>query len=75
MAYKYYMFSSKQLKMNEDAMKRIGKAFSPSRVRAKGVWKSYTEAIADPNNSRYSDARVVAEGEESEMTVMKGDFA
>lgn len=67
MAVKYFLYSETQLKMRKEVEARMGKKFIVGRVIVNGVRKPFTEISSSPT-SRYSDAKVVAQGE---VTLMK----
>lgn len=64
MAYKYFIYSSQQAEFLATVEKTMGKTFKVGTVYTKGTRKSFTELSSSPN-SKYSDAKIVAQGEES----------
>lgn len=66
MAYKYFLYSSQQLAFQTGIEKSMGKTYRVGTVFAKGTKKSFTELSSNPTN-RFSDTRIVAEGEESDF--------
>lgn len=66
MAYKYFHYSVEQLKFMKEMEKRRGRNFRVGTVFNKGRRLSFTE-ISSNITSRYSDDKVVAEGEESKF--------
>ena len=64
MAYKYFLYSSQQADFMATIEKSMGKSFRVGTVFTKGTRKSFTELSSSPS-SRYADARIVAEGEET----------
>lgn len=64
MAYKYFLYSSQQADFLKLVEKNMGHTFKVGVVYTKGTRKSFTELSSTPN-SQYSDAKIVAEGEES----------
>lgn len=64
MAYKYFLYSSQQADFLQLVEKNMGHTFKVGTVYAKGTRKSFTELSSSPK-SQYSDAKIVAEGEES----------
>lgn len=66
MAYKYFLYSVEQMKFMKDMQKRMGKRYQVGVVFHKGKKLSFTE-LSSSANSRYSDAKVVAEGEATTM--------
>lgn len=73
MAYKYFLYSSQQQEFLTKVEKSMGKTFRVGTVFTKGTKKSFTELSSSPT-STYSDARIVAEGEETDFryTLPKG---
>ena len=73
MAYKYFLYSSQQLEFQKKIESNMGKAYQPGVVFTRGTKKSFTE-MNETGKSTYSDAKVVAEGEESTMkyTIPRG---
>lgn len=67
MAVKYFLYSETQLKMRKEVEAKMGKKFVVGHVIVNGVRKPYTELSSSPESSRYSDAKLVAEGEISLM--------
>ena len=67
MAYKYFIFSSEQLKFRRETELKLGRHFKPGQVIVNGVRTPFTE-LSDKDKSRYSDAKVVAYGDISKMT-------
>ena len=63
MAYKYFLYSSEQLKFRTQIEAKMGKVFKVGHVIVNGVRKPFTELSSAPS-SRYSDAKIQAEGEE-----------
>ena len=74
MAYKYFLYSSQQEKFFSDIEKSMGKKFKVGIVFTKGTKKSFTEISSNPTNG-YSDAKIVAEGEETSFryTLPRGE--
>ena len=66
MAYKYFIFSATQLRERSEIEKRIGKTFKPGEVVVGARKQQFTE-VNSTGNSRYSDAKIVAEGEEKNI--------
>jgi hypothetical protein len=64
--YKYFIFSASQLKDRSEIEKSIGKTFKPGEVAVGPKKKKYTE-MNSTGTSRYSDAKIVAEGDISKM--------
>ena len=52
---KYYVYSSKQVSIKEEAYSRMGKTYIPPEVLVNGKYKQYTEVT-------YSDGIVVTSG-------------
>lgn len=63
MAYKYFFYSTEQLSFRTRMEAKIGKKFKPGNVFYKGKKIPFTEMLAT-NKATYSDAKLVAEGEE-----------
>ena len=64
MAYKYFLYSSQQADFMTTVEKNMGRTFRIGTVYTKGSRKSSTELSSSPK-SMYSDAKIVAEGEET----------
>lgn len=64
MAYKYFLYSSQQEEFMRNTESKRGKQFKVGTVYTKGTRKSFTELSSKPTN-RYSDVKLVCEGEES----------
>lgn len=62
MAIKYFLYSETQLKMRKEVEARMGKKFVVGHVIVNGIRRPFTELASSPN-SRYSDAKLVAQGE------------
>lgn len=73
MAYKYFLYSAQQQEFLTHVEKSMGHTFRVGTVYTKGSRKSFTE-LSDSPNSQYSDAKIVAQGEEStfKYTLPKG---
>lgn len=71
---KYFIYSSQQLKLRKEAEQRMGKKFKAGHVIVNGVRKPFTE-LSSTGKSRYSDAKIVAQGNPSLMryTLPEGD--
>lgn len=66
MAYKYFLYSSQQLAFQTGIEKSMGKTYRVGTVFTKGTKKSFTELSSNPTN-RFSDTRIVAQGEETDF--------
>lgn len=64
MAYKYFIYSSEQLEFMKRMESKMGHTFKVGTVFNKGKRCSFTELSSSPN-LKYSDSKIVAEGEES----------
>lgn len=64
MAYKYFLYSSQQAEFMANVERGMGRTFRIGVVYTKGARKNFTE-LSSTSKSMYSDARIVAEGEES----------
>ena len=64
MATKYFIYSAEQLKFRRQIEEKMGKKFYVGQVIVNGARKPFTELSASPK-SRFSDAKIVAEGEAS----------
>ena len=65
--YKYFIYSKEQHKTRTAVEKTIGKTFTPGTVMVRGERKKYTE-VNTTGKSKFSDAKIIAEGEDSRMT-------
>ena len=59
---KYFLFSRKQMEFRKNIEYKQGRKFKAGIVIVNGVRKLFTE-MSDYNQSRYSDAEVVAHGD------------
>ena len=66
MAYKYFLYSSEQLKFRKSMEQKMGKKFRVGHVIVNGVRKPFTEISSTPS-SRYTDSKLVAQGEIATM--------
>lgn len=64
MAYKYFLYSSRQAEFRSNVERGMGRTFRVGTVFTKGTRKSFTE-LSDTPSSIYPDAKIVAEGEET----------
>lgn len=64
MAYKYFLYSSQQQEFQMKIEQGLGKRYQPGVVFTKGTKKNFTE-LSLTGRSTFSDAKVVAQGEES----------
>lgn len=65
-ATKYFLYSSEQLKFRKNIELKMGKKFRVGHVIVDGVRKPFTELASQPI-SRFSDAKVVAQGDPTLM--------
>lgn len=63
---KYFLYSTDQLKFRKEVEAKMGKKFMVGHVIVNGVKKPFTELSSSPN-SRFTDAKVVAQGDPSIM--------
>lgn len=72
--YKYFIYSSEQLKFKEKMEAKMGKKFKVGTVIYKGKKRSFTE-LSNTGKSNYSDAKIVAEGDITTIkyTLPKGE--
>ena len=66
MAYKYFLYSSEQLKFRKVMEEKMGKKFRVGHVIVNGVRKPFTE-ISSTTSSRYTDSKLVAQCEIATM--------
>lgn len=59
---KYFIYSFEQLQFCKEIEKKMGKKFRVGHVIVNGTKKPFTELALTPE-SRYADAKVVAEGD------------
>ena len=64
--YKYFIYSASQMRERTQIEKNIGRKFIPGTVVVGATKHQYTE-LSDTGNSRYSDAKIVAEGDINKM--------
>lgn len=63
---KYFIYSAEQLKLRKELEEKIGRQFVVGHVIVDGEKKPFTELSAKPT-SKYSDAKIVAEGDPTLM--------
>lgn len=63
MAYKYFLYSTEQMKFMKSMDDKIGRKYKVGQVIVNGVRKPFTEISSAPT-SRFSDVKIVAQGEE-----------
>ncbi len=68
MAYKYFMYSSTQLAWMKAMGAKRGLSYKPGTVFTKGKKYTFTELSSTGVSNRYSDSKVVAEGEATSMS-------
>lgn len=66
MAYKYFFYSTEQMKFMKNIEEKMGRKYTVGQVIVNGTRKPFTELSSSPT-SRYSDAKIVAQGEEIEF--------
>ena len=71
MAYKYFLYSELQISEKNNILSKSAKEFVPGSVAVGGTRMKFTQLSDTPTMPRYIDTRIVAEGEESEMTFTK----
>lgn len=64
MPYVYFKYSAQQEQYFKGIEEGLGKRFRVGTVISRGTRKSFTEMSTSPN-SRFSDVKIVAEGEQS----------
>ena len=65
--YKYFFFSLEQMKERSDTYDKMNKTYIPGSVVYNGATYDYTSMVDTSVLPRYSDARLVAEGNVSTM--------
>lgn len=68
MAYRYFMYSSTQLAWMKAMGEKRGLTYKPGIVFNKGKKYTYTELSSTGTSTRYSDSKVVAEGDTASMS-------
>lgn len=63
---KYFIYSYKQLQMRKEVELKMGKKFRVGQVVVNGIRKPFTELSSTPN-SRFADAKIVAQGDPTTM--------
>ena len=63
---KYFLYSAEQYKLRKDIEAKMGKKFMVGHVIVNGIKKPFTELSSKPT-SRYSDVKIVAEGDPTTM--------
>lgn len=69
--YKYFLFSALYNSDRDEAEKRFGRQFNLGTVMVNGSKKEFSLISDDPSNDRYSDIRIVAEGNIEDMKYTK----
>lgn len=69
--YKYFLFSASYNADRDNAEKKFGKEFVLGTVVVNGSKKEFSLISDSPNNDRYSDIRIIAEGNIEEMKYTK----
>ena len=65
--YKYFYFSLEQMQERTETFDKMNKTFIPGTVVYNGATYNYTCMLNNDAIDRYPDARLVAEGDVSEM--------
>lgn len=60
--YRYFLYSQSQHTSCDSIEKKVGRTYIPGHVFYSGKRRQFTEISATPENNRYADAKVVAEG-------------
>lgn len=68
---KYFIFSATAYKLKQDLFNKLGKIYKPGEVLVNGIYKQFTEIVNEPNESRFSDAIIVASGDIREIKYKK----
>jgi hypothetical protein len=68
MAYKYFLYSDEQIAEKNKILNPVGKEFIPGTVAVGGTKKKFTQISSSNNITRFVDCKIIAEGEESEMS-------
>lgn len=63
MYYRIFVYSAEQKKEKDSIAAKMGQKYIPGSLVIKGQKKLFTDIVLDINKFRYSDARVVAEGD------------
>lgn len=63
---KYFIYSYEQLTMRKQVEQKMGRKFRVGHVVVNGIRKPYTE-LSSTSNSRYADAKIVAQGDPTTM--------
>lgn len=66
MAIKYFLYSSEQLQFRKQVEERLGRKFIVGHVIVNGTRKPFTELSPTPE-SRFSDSKIVAQGDPTLM--------
>ena len=71
---KYFLYSGEQLQMRKQIESKMGRKFKVGHVVVDGIRKPFTE-LSSNSKSRFSDAKIVAQGDPSIMiyTEPKGE--
>jgi hypothetical protein len=65
--FRYFLYSSTQLKERTNIEKQVGRTFVPGTVSVGPKVKKFTE-LSETGQSRYSDAVIVTKGEVEKMS-------
>ena len=65
--YRYFLYSTQQQKDRTNIEKKIGKEFISGTVIVNGKRERFTELSKKSENIRYSDSKIMAEGDINNM--------
>ena len=71
MAYKYFLYSEIQINEKNNILSKSAKEFVPGIVTVNGKRMKFSQLSDSPSMPRYIDAKVVAQGDEEEITFIK----
>lgn len=63
MYYRYFIYSLEQRKINEEVYKKANKTYTPGTIIVRGKSRQFTDILLDPKQCKYSDMRIIAQGD------------
>ena len=61
--FKYFLFSTAQMKQKREVSRLISREYTPGQVYIGTSVKQFTEIVSDPKESKFPDAIIVASGD------------
>lgn len=73
-SYKYFLYSRQQFLLRTEVEAKLGKTYIPGKVMYKGRWRDFTEISDTPTNNKFSDAKVITEGDLDKIQYQNATF-